>query len=99
MLKHSFLVAVVYQTGSQTGETSVCAFTKSSGFGGELEEQITQALQYLGHSQFRPLQNETVIETMSGKNVNTILDTGGGKSLTFFLPSMLASKPTVVLSP
>ena len=54
---------------------------------------------YFGFGSFRPLQKETIVTTMSGKNVLTILGTGGGKSLTFLLPAVISSKPTVVVSP
>lgn len=56
---------------------------------------------YFGFTSFRPLQRETIIATMSKKdsNVMTVVGTGGGKSLTYFLPVVLSSKTTVVVSP
>jgi ATP-dependent DNA helicase RecQ len=39
------------------------------------------------------------METMSGKDVISIVGTGGGKSLTFMLPALLSSKPTIVVAP
>ena len=54
---------------------------------------------FFGHSSFKPKQRETISATMSGKNVLAIIGTGGGKSLTFMLPAILATKPTLVVSP
>ena len=54
---------------------------------------------YFGFNSFRPLQKETIVTTMNGKNVMTVLGTGGGKSLTYLLPAVLSSKSTVVVSP
>ena len=36
---------------------------------------------------------------MAGKNVVTVVGTGGGKTLTYLLPAVLSSRPTLVLSP
>ena len=57
---------------------------------------------YFGFDSFRSLQTETIATTMNGKNVLTILGTGGGragKSLTYLLSAVISSKPTVVVSP
>ena len=49
---------------------------------------------YFGYDSFRPLQKETIVTTMSGNNVLTVVGTGGGKTLMYLLPAVLASKPT-----
>ncbi len=68
---------------------------------------------YFGHSDFRPvpaslktrksLQGEIVEAAVSGKTIFAILPTGGGKSLCFQLPALMAYKRlnqlTVVISP
>jgi superfamily II DNA helicase RecQ len=36
---------------------------------------------------------------MAEKNVLTVVGTGGGKTLTYLLPDVLSSHPTLVLSP
>ncbi|CAB4021688.1 ATP-dependent DNA helicase Q-like 4A [Paramuricea clavata] len=54
---------------------------------------------YFGFPSFRPLQKETIISTMAEKNVLTVVGTGGGKTLTYLLPAVLSSHPTLVLSP
>ena len=61
-------------------------------------EIIYNALRHYFGS-FRSLQRETIATTMNGKNVLTILGTGGNKSLTYLLPAVISSKPTVVVSP
>lgn len=66
--------------------------------GGEDLLQMTLR-KVFGHETFKPQQKETIISTMSGKTVLSIMGTGGGKSLTFMLPAALAKRPTVVVSP
>lgn len=51
------------------------------------------------HQPFKPLQRDIIFLTMDCKNVIGVLGTGGGKSLTFMLPAVLADKPTVVVVP
>jgi superfamily II DNA helicase RecQ len=50
---------------------------------------------YFSFAEFRPLEKE-VIEAIVSK---AALSTGGGKSLTYMLPAVLASKPMLVISP
>ena len=64
---------------------------------GELIENTLK--HFFGFSSFRPLQRETIVSTMNKKDVMTVVGTGGGKSLTYMLPAVLSSKPTVVVSP
>ena len=47
----------------------------------ERGEIIDNALrQYFGFTSFLPLQRETIMATMSGKDVMTVVRTGGGKN-------------------
>lgn len=64
--------------------------------------------QIFGYSEFRtfdgePLQERAVQEAVDGNSLLTIFPTGGGKSLTFQLPAILAGRAmhglTVVISP
>lgn len=48
---------------------------------------------------FRPLQREVIDAVMKGDDVIVIMATGGGKSLCFQLPAVLADGLTVVVSP
>jgi len=52
-----------------------------------------------GYSEFRPLQREIIEATLSGRDVFTLLPTGGGKSLCFQLPALHREGLTVVVSP
>ena len=66
----------------------------------ERGEIIDNALrQYFGFTSFRPLQRETIMATMSGKNVMTVVGTGGGKTLMYLLPAVISTKTTLVISP
>ena len=66
----------------------------------ERREIIDNALrQYFGFMSFRPLQRETIMATMSGKDVMTVVGTGGGKSLMYLLPAVISTKTTLVISP
>ena len=62
--------------------------------------RVVQALQqYFGFTSFRPLQEEIIRDSLSGKDVVALLPTGGGKSLCFQLPAIVRSGLTVVVSP
>ena len=52
-----------------------------------------------GYSSLRPLQHEAMLAAVKGRDSLVVLPTGGGKSLCYQAPAMLASKPTVVVSP
>lgn len=55
--------------------------------------------QSFGHNAFRPLQEEAVDAILAGRDLLMILPTGGGKSLSFQLPTLLMNGVTVVISP
>lgn len=55
--------------------------------------------QYWGFSTLRPLQGESIAATLAGRDVLTVLPTGGGKSLCFQVPPLVSGKLTVVVSP
>ena len=48
---------------------------------------------------FRPGQEEAVRALLSGRDLMCIFPTGAGKSLCFQLPAVMASQPTLVISP
>ena len=52
-----------------------------------------------GHQTFRPLQEEAVDAILSGRDLLMILPTGGGKSLSYQLPTLLMEGTTVIVSP
>jgi len=55
--------------------------------------------QYFGFTSFRPLQEEIIRDSLTGKDVFALLPTGGGKSLCFQLPALTRDGLTVVVSP
>ena len=63
-------------------------------------DALQTALQkYWGFDDFRPGQREIVEAAVSGQDTLAVLPTGGGKSLTYQLPAMLAGGATLILSP
>lgn len=56
-------------------------------------------LRYFGFSDFLPGQKEIVQAIMNGQDVVALMPTGGGKSLCYQLPAIMAEKLTVVISP
>ena len=61
---------------------------------------LQTALQkWWGFSDFREGQREIVQAAVSGEDTLAVLPTGGGKSLTYQLPAMLADGATLILSP
>ena len=57
-----------------------------------------------GHAQLRPLQREAMQADLDGRDSLTVMATGGGKSLCYQAPALLAAEQgderlTVVISP
>jgi len=55
--------------------------------------------QYWGYDQFRSLQGDIIRSIASGKDTLGLMPTGGGKSLTFQVPSMAMEGLCVVVTP
>jgi len=54
---------------------------------------------FFGHEQFRPGQEEIINSIVSGKNVLAVLPTGGGKSICYQIPALMANSFSIVVSP
>jgi len=63
----------------------------------EAKYKVLQA--QFGHKAFRPLQEEAVDAIVAKQDLLMILPTGGGKSLSYQLPTLLMEGTTVVISP
>ncbi|MEM8829063.1 MAG: DNA helicase RecQ [Cyanobacteria bacterium P01_G01_bin.19] len=61
-----------------------------------LEEALKH---FFGHDSFRPGQKKIIEAALQGKDLLTIMPTGGGKSLCFQLPALLRQGITIVVSP
>lgn len=52
-----------------------------------------------GFDTLRPLQTEAISATLAGRDLLTVLPTGGGKSLCYQVPPLVSGKCTLVVSP
>jgi ATP-dependent DNA helicase RecQ len=65
-----------------------------------LVERLKKALeQYWGYKEFRPLQREAMQHLSGGRDVIVVLPTGGGKSLCFQAPALIAPGLAIVVCP
>ena len=63
-------------------------------------QQYLQLLkQYWGYDEFRPLQGDIIRSIAAGKDTLGLMPTGGGKSLTFQVPTMAMDGLCVVVTP
>ena len=55
--------------------------------------------EYWGYDGFRPMQEEIINSALEGKDVLAIMPTGGGKSVCFQVPGIMAEGLTLVVTP
>ena len=64
------------------------------------EEKIYAALtRWWGFREFRPVQREIILSVMQGRDTLALMPTGGGKSLTYQVPTMARDGLAVVITP
>jgi ATP-dependent DNA helicase RecQ len=56
-------------------------------------------IKYWGYSQFRPLQEEIIASVLENRDTLALMPTGGGKSLTFQVPTMATNGLCLVITP
>ncbi|MHB8092445.1 MAG: DNA helicase RecQ [Syntrophales bacterium] len=65
-----------------------------------MKNRILQTLnKYWGYQSFRLFQEEVILSILENRDTVTILPTGGGKSVCFQLPALIAEGMAVVISP
>ncbi len=64
-----------------------------------MQKYLSILKQYWGYDQFRPLQGDIIQSIASGKDTLGLMPTGGGKSLTFQVPTMAMGGICVVVTP
>lgn len=65
-----------------------------------MREKLTAILkQYWGYEQFRPMQYEVISSVLSGADTLALMPTGGGKSLTYQVPTLAMDGLCIVITP
>jgi len=64
-----------------------------------MQKYLSILKQYWGYDDFRPLQGEIIRSIVAGKDTLGLMPTGGGKSLTFQVPTMTLEGFCVVVTP
>ena len=65
----------------------------------DLDEIRSILTRFWGFSQFRPLQEEIITSVLQGTDTLALMPTGGGKSITFQVPSLALEGICIVITP
>ena len=64
------------------------------------EEQIYEVLKrYWGYDDFRSIQKDVILSVLSGRDTLALMPTGGGKSLTYQVPTLAQKGLCIVVTP
>jgi len=66
---------------------------------GDVESIIDVVRHTWGYDELRPLQQEAIAAALDGRDSLVVLPTGGGKSLCYQVPPLLAERTDIVVSP
>lgn len=65
-----------------------------------IEQQTLEILKrYWGYDQFRPLQQDIIMSVLGGRDTLGLMPTGGGKSITFQVPTLAVDGMALVVTP
>ena len=64
-----------------------------------MQQYLSILKQYWGYDEFRPLQGDIIRSIAAGKDTLGLMPTGGGKSLTFQVPTMAMDGLCIVVTP
>jgi bloom syndrome protein len=66
---------------------------------GDVKDMVRESQRKFGHQSFRPGQKEVIGNAIAGRDVFTLMPTGGGKSLCYQLPAWCTPGLAVIISP
>ena len=65
-----------------------------------MRERLLSILdQYWGYKEFRPMQYEIISSVLNGRDTLALMPTGGGKSITYQLPTLASEGLCIVITP